>query len=200
MDFLSAKQSLSADIEFQSSLPVRGATWSILRQGHTLGISIHAPREGSDKTSYPWATTAWYFNPRSPEGERRSGMPPIIPPPAFQSTLPGRGATVFANIGEQAIKFQSTLPGRGATRGGHGCRNGRYYFNPRSPGGERPAGVSFAVRKLAISIHAPREGSDELTYIRHLTAFISIHAPREGSDGAAPGDGGRRMDFNPRSP
>ena len=181
MDFLSAKQSLSADIEFQSSLPVRGATWSILRQGHTLGISIHAPREGSDKTSYPWATTAWYFNPRSPEGERRSGMPPIIPPPAFQSTLPGRGATkhfsfrpitevfqstlpgrgatsrwnnrgrckpfqstlpgrgatVFANIGEQAIKFQSTLPGRGATRGGHGCRNGRYYFNPRSPGGER---------------------------------------------------------------
>lgn len=48
VDFLSAKQSLSADIEFQSSLPVRGATWSILRQGHTLGISIHAPREGSD--------------------------------------------------------------------------------------------------------------------------------------------------------
>ena len=75
-----------------------------------------------------------------------------------------------------------------------------FNFNPRSPGGERPAGVSFAVRKLAISIHAPREGSDELTYIRHLTAFISIHAPREGSDGAAPGDGGRRMDFNPRSP
>ena len=65
-DFLSAKQSLSADIEFQSSLPVRGATQEFQFDLRVILISIHAPREGSDKTSYPRATTAWYFNPRSP--------------------------------------------------------------------------------------------------------------------------------------
>ena len=56
----------------------------------------------------------------------------------FQSTLPVRGATtnVFRDMWND-IKFQSTLPVRGAT----------YY-----------AGADDHLR--AISIHAPREGSD----------------------------------------
>ena len=33
-----------------------------------------------------------------------------------------------------------------------------------------------------ISIHAPREGSDEMDAERVDPADISIHAPREGSD------------------
>ena len=33
-----------------------------------------------------------------------------------------------------------------------------------------------------ISIHAPREGSDEIWLHEGLTMQISIHAPREGSD------------------
>ena len=80
------------------------------------------------------------------------------------------------------MKFQSTLPARGATR----------IFNSKP--------ISFT-----ISIHAPREGSDNNTAIlfwrccnfnprsprgeRHTKAMdelanceISIHAPREGSD------------------
>ena len=47
-DFLSAKQILSADIEFQSSLPVRGATLHPGRFKPEIAISIHAPRKGSD--------------------------------------------------------------------------------------------------------------------------------------------------------
>ena len=35
----------------------------------------------------------------------------------------------------------------------------------------------------AISIHAPREGSDDLpSLLQFLQLLISIHAPREGSD------------------
>ena len=56
----------------------------------------------------------------------------------FQSTLPARGATshraVRAGLG---IQFQSTLPARGATSGRRSCRH-----------------------QGAISIHAPRTGSD----------------------------------------
>ena len=79
------------------------------------------------------------------------------------------------------------------------------YFYPRSPRGERrsrccsssassrflstlPArgATPTLVRMLpaaTISIHAPREGSDELIFCNHRTDQISIHAPREGSDG-----------------
>ena len=73
---------------FQSTLPVRGATASILTVGKNSRISIHAPREGSDlidcivqcgelisihaprEGSDYYATgickSLLYFNPRSP--------------------------------------------------------------------------------------------------------------------------------------
>ena len=77
---------------------------------------------------------------------------------------------------------------------------------------------------LSISIHAPREGSDQSVFYSSVTTSISIHAPREGSDlehggipllGGCPisihapreGSDGRDIipgrcinDFNPRSP
>ena len=79
--------------QFQSTLPARGATSYVLcewrprgdfnpRSPHgerlpnfsslwsTIGISIHAPRTGSDRrVRLPCAGRA-YFNPRSPHGER----------------------------------------------------------------------------------------------------------------------------------
>ena len=96
--------------------------------------------------------------------------------------------------------FQSTLPVRGATAG------------------ERELAALFR-----ISIHAPRAGSDSLTFegtperiefqstlpVRGATrstadgmgAFeISIHAPRAGSDVPLRGGLMGREDFNPRSP
>ena len=53
---------------------------------------------------------------------------------------------------------------------------------------------------LTISIHAPREGSDKITFNRRLYKLISIHAPREGSDLRAIHTGPEHCDFNPRSP
>ena len=79
-------------------------------------ISIHAPREGSDRLAL--------------------GVSTVLS--SFLSTLPARGATWTA----------FWLPAH------------REHFYPRSPRGERPAAVSEEVAKMAISIHAPREGSD----------------------------------------
>ena len=39
--------------EFQSTLPVRGATKPGIQRIRIKGISIHAPREGSDPPSAP---------------------------------------------------------------------------------------------------------------------------------------------------
>ena len=80
---------ISVPTTFQSTLPVRGATGQ-LEQRHVNGlISIHAPREGSDDNGYPQVAVA--------------------------------------------LQFQSTLPVRGATAGIIRICLPCCYFNPRSP-------------------------------------------------------------------
>ena len=56
---------------FQSTLPVWGATGYLVPVEDDLIISIHAPRVGSDLSLVSLSTGSWYFNPRSPCGERR---------------------------------------------------------------------------------------------------------------------------------
>ncbi len=127
----------AADAKFQSTLPARGATGRADAQ--------------------LWR---WYFNPRSPHGERR-----------FCGVLVFRDAS-----------FQSTLPARGATLLGATAMPRRHYFNPRSPHGERPSTAVNDGVTMHISIHAPRTGSDWNGTCSKATLQISIHAPRTGSD------------------
>ena len=124
-------------------------------------ISIHAPRRGSDYTSSSKVVYFLNFNPRSPQGERRSGKSDIDCSQRFQSTLPAGGATYSPPAGSLAAgQFQSTLPAGGATfceafraiverisihaprRGSDlyilKSKNRMPNFNPRSPQGERP--------------------------------------------------------------
>ena len=79
-------------------------------------ISIHAPRGGSDDTSYLTSVSRKHFNPRSPWGERQKIMLVESLPEAFQSTLPVGGATseMFGDVSWEN-QFQSTLPVGGAT-------------------------------------------------------------------------------------
>ena len=56
-------------------------------------------------------------------------------------------------------------------------------FNPRSPCGERLDDGQTEAQKAAISIHAPRAGSDLHRAGQRIPGAISIHAPRAGSDG-----------------
>ena len=56
--------------KFQSTLPARGATIPTEEMTDPDGISIHAPRTGSDWRSCHAQTTRTNFNPRSPHGER----------------------------------------------------------------------------------------------------------------------------------
>ena len=104
-----------------------------------LGISIHAPRTGSDIV-----------------GTMLSGTTSV-----FQSTLPARGATAFRSTSPpQSAEFQSTLPARGATSCRTPAARSSRDFNPRSPHGERRLGANLQQPHIAISIHAPRTGSD----------------------------------------
>ena len=95
----------------------------------------------------------------------------------FQSTLPVRGATKDHGEAWQTAEFQSTLPVRGATQ------------------------VPLLVpRHHAISIHAPREGSDQPRRSARLLSDISIHAPPEGSDAGPFCGAGRQLVFQSTLP
>ena len=100
---------------FQSTLPARGATADAAYMLHDQDISIHAPREGSDVLTVVILPKISNFNPRSPRGERRLDCKHGFATAGFQSTLPARGATVPRRVSPDT----------------------RVYFNPRSPRGER---------------------------------------------------------------
>ena len=78
---------------FQSTLPVWGATATVLAAVPAAVISIHAPRVGSDRDSMRRFPHPSHFNPRSPCGERPSLSGSVVPLFLFQSTLPVWGAT-----------------------------------------------------------------------------------------------------------
>ena len=61
---------LQANIAFQSTLPARGATADRILSNMRQIISIHAPRTGSDQYYSSVFAPYYYFNPRSPHGER----------------------------------------------------------------------------------------------------------------------------------
>ena len=87
--------------------------------------------------------------------ERQAEAEAAIKAYLFQSTLPVRGATAHDSVAPRTQQFQSTLPVRGATV---------------------PLAVGTGV------------------------SAISIHAPRVGSDPPRPPAAPVRSDFNPRSP
>ena len=123
---------------FQSTLPARGATRKGIAQSMKFSVSIHAPREGSDQSVLQLRYLHLGFNPRSPRGERLRPQPRTTHRECFnprsprgERPAPRAGALIFA-------KFQSTLPARGATVNSY---------------------IGFDAD--VVSIHAPREGSDQ---------------------------------------
>ena len=176
-------------------------------QGHQLvhlDISIHAPREGSDDQYHPGdAGRDTHFYPRSPRGERR---PKTLTAGTrgrnFYPRSP-RGERPD-NIWERIrwCRFLSTLPARGATglAGGWASTGGHFY--PRSPRGERPGyGVRDMVRPPDFYPRSPRGERREVLDYQALCQAISIHAPREGSDlGVRVQSGVSLQNFYPRSP
>ena len=193
-------------MEFLSTLPARGATGHKDLDAGVFLISIHAPREGSDRGGwlgrriqqdfYPrsprgerryrqWFSRSWkYFYPRSPRGERRvrsaqrQGVDTDFYPrsPRGERLLPKVQFTLGTDISIHAPREGSDVSRSGQSRS-------LRYFYPRSPRGERRKSFRSVRHVRVISIHAPREGSDHI--VRKdavLPKLISIHAPREGSD------------------
>ena len=142
-------------------------------------ISIHAPRMGSD---YPITITPLGIS-------------------AFQSTLPGWGATICSLSRSMTVLFQSTLPGWGATRRRQQTVTLRQNFNPRSPDGERLQPVRRYLKAwLNFNPRSPDGERPDRSQDRLHLWQISIHAPRMGSDRPPSQRLTPIPHFNPRSP
>ena len=167
---------------FQSTLPGWGATDRGQAGDDRNGISIHAPRMGSD--------------PRAHVQRVRSAI-------SIRAPRMGSDAVIWRLINNLYISIHAPRMGSDLALGSP--NTGVTYFNPRSPDGERPGLVDVlvpivqfqstlpgwgatgrsqsAMSLIQISIHAPRIGSDKFDcVVASGPAWISIHAPRMGSD------------------
>ena len=200
-----------------------GATVLRFHPGRGRGISIHAPRGGSDVNSWRKHIVIDNFNPRSPWGERQEVYNDAMWSKIFQSTLPVGGATSNnVSIFPQPLLFQSTLPVGGATAlimlnlqrtriSIHAPRGGsdllfllrtanRDHFNPRSPWGERRLHPPPGPEPPYFNPRSPWGERLFPALIVDRPIGISIHAPRGGSDWAILRWAMQIRYFNPRSP
>ena len=123
--------------KFQSTLPARGATSAMgkccRRSSYFNPRSPHGERPRiADRSA-----VHQYFNPRSPHGERRFPFTIITGARDFNPRSPHGERQDLQCYWCSIATFQSTLPARGAT-----------------------TRKEFMLRSIAISIHAPRTGSD----------------------------------------
>ena len=144
----------------------------------TTLISIHAPRVGSDHDLRHADPPTGYFNPRSPCGER----------PAANVALSynGKNFNPRSPCGERPV----------ITSSGY-----EYFdFNPRSPCGERLREDHPQMVDTIFQSTLPVWGATAERWQVRLVYAISIHAPRVGSDRPYVGTPAKTTHFNPRSP
>ena len=108
-------RSVSKKSIFQSTHPARDATWTVLDIRTFLIISIHASREGCDRSILSVSSYPTDFNPRIPRGMRRRHH--------SHGHCPG-GISIHAS----REGCDNDIPGRGYVR---------IDFNPRIPRGMR---------------------------------------------------------------
>ena len=194
----------NSSCRFQSTLPLRGATWYQLANRNRVKISIHAPLTGSDcLIAAPTAGHA-YFNPRSPYGERHIWWPRLGLERHFNPRSPygERPPMTYNAVDILWISIHAPLTGSDPfrlickcrqcyfnPRSPYGERPGIYiraeelqYFNPRSPYGERLLALRTLQRHYIFQSTLPLRGATAW-YIKHAShVLISIHAPLTGSD------------------
>ena len=142
-------------------------------------ISIHAPRTGSDGSTTTALATTFYFNPRSPHGERQLFKRSLASTLGFQSTLPARGATDGYNNITKIAMISIHAPRTGSDCHTSPLQFRIVYFNPRSPHGERLCGAHGG---------------------HHADGYFNPRSPHgERRQGHKPQPRERKY-FNPRSP
>ena len=122
------------------------------------------------------------FNPRSPQGERLFTKGAVNIKKRFQSTLPAGGATPNRCAGPVLISYFNPRSPQGERPSFSIVTRGNSYFNPRSPQGERHLNLLIYLMLVVFQSTLPAGGATDEAPAEASLASISIHAPRRGSD------------------
>ena len=145
--------------KFQSTLPIQGETLHLCYNVNSFyyfnPLSLYRERPGA----WPGRRTRRHFNPLSLYRERPTDIADQEAAERFQSTLPIQGETRMRVLTHRRVIFQSTLPIQGET------------VHRRLPDWG-----------MAISIHSPYTGRDDLIRQFSNRKYISIHSPYTGRD------------------
>ena len=138
-----------------------GATLDALSNLNYMGISIHAPRVGSDVVKHHQADIRGTISIHAP----RVGSDDCR-----------------ATVGKKGLGFQSTLPVWGATRPTESCGSTRAFQSTLPVWGATCNQAGMFKKLTFISIHAPRVGSDDLrVYIRRWVSRFQSTLPVWGA-------------------
>ena len=209
-------------VEFQSTLPMRGATPRYMSTSTKPLISIHTPHAGSDFSFSRLYLTSRISIHTPHAGSDIIKLYLVFNYLRFQSTLPMRGATGSSGRCKGLSVFQSTLPMRGATQiccplwtdfpiSIHTPHAGSddsllvlstvaLLFQSTLPMRGATGGRWACGTAGVISIHTPHAGSDSDALTIYLSLPISIHTPHAGSDGVLSMLPAALWYFNPHSP
>ena len=208
---------------FQSTHPLRGATWSVDKLGDAVKISIHAPLAGCDALAggakngridfnprtpcgvrpgviSSKACGIRYFNPRTPCGVRRARPTAASGQRRFQSTHPLRGATRHGDSLRQRHGISIHAPLAGCDAAGGDGDIGAKDFNPRTPCGVRLQSVYIRNFMAVFQSTHPLRGATSFIVLLFSSLCISIHAPLAGCDALGRVADPDQIDFNPRTP
>ena len=169
---------------------------------HAGLISIHAPREGGDQGGHIGRSINVQISIHAPreggDAARRRQKERVY---IFQSTPPARGATVTMEIYCHSVDISIHAPREGGDPHRGQTLRLHHHFNPRPPRGGRlhPGGGRHIL--INFNPRPPRGGRP----LRRGPAYrypssISIHAPREGGDNLPKLLSSLKGDFNPRPP
>ena len=141
------------------------------------GISIHAPRTGSDGTD--------------------DGTCQL--PDRFQSTLPARGATCRDCRGKRRGGYFNPRSPHGERHWKKSARNRQNHFNPRSPHGERPGWCALAILPRYFNPRSPHGERQEVNIYGAVYQHFNPRSPH-GERQHVSIHMGASGNFNPRSP
>ena len=145
----------------------------------TARVSIHAPREGCDSASPTDNASSSSFNSRTPGGVRHKRRSRTYHAPGgFNSRTPG------------GVR-QPPAPRR------FGCTSS---FNSRTPGGVRRELRLFVEPTCEFQFTHPGRGATDVCFLVYQVFVVSIHAPREGCDNLLPEHLQTEQCFNSRTP
>ena len=163
----------TATFEFQSALPLRGATCCARVGIAGLRFQSALPLRGATCPFFRYRFNG-YFNPRSPCGERPSPVAKRCCSTRFQSALPLRGATRAMRHCYKVSSYFNPRSPCGERQSPRYTAYSSHYFNPRSPCGERPLHFVASIYYQQSVVFSKTVTANSVDKLRKTTAKSAI--------------------------